>query len=87
VKRLTELPGKRVVDENGRELGTLIDLRARLPRKQARGDDEAVASLVYGHIGWLERAGLRTAEERTVAWRDVVRTEPGRVVVRAKRNA
>ena len=80
--RLTNFPGSAVVTEDGRELGHVIDLRAQKPRRMRRGDTEDIASIVYGHHGWLERIGVRAAEQRTISWSQVVRVNADRIVVR-----
>jgi hypothetical protein len=53
-------------------------------RRRTRHGTEVV-SVVYGMPGWLERLGLRSARQCEVAWRDVVRIERDRVIVRTRR--
>lgn len=81
--RLAALLGYAVVTEDGRALGHVIDLRARTPQKAQRAAVEDIATVVYGHLGWLERVGLRATEEHTIAWSDIVRIDYKCVVVRS----
>ena len=82
--RLSELLGAKVVTEEGEELGHVHDLRAELTTRSLR-----VTGLVVGGIGLLERLGLGAPRSRlrirtkdVVAWKDVVRADHRRVVVR-----
>ncbi|MFO1399164.1 MAG: hypothetical protein U1F48_19070 [Burkholderiales bacterium] len=72
-----------VVHEDGTALGRVFDCRCR-GRPGARGG-APVVMLVYGMPGWLERLGLRSTRTCEVAWRDVLRIDGGRIVVRAPR--
>jgi sporulation protein YlmC with PRC-barrel domain len=84
--RLSELIDRRCVDETGRELGHVFELRAH-----RRGDRLVIGALLLGRSALLERYGAghhrpsRGRDEprvREVPWRDVVRVEDGRIIVR-----
>ena len=85
--RLSALLHIDVVDEDGKALGTLMDLRCRggamrgQPRKDAQVD-----TLVFGAPGFVEHIGIRRAASCEVAWDDVVRVERDRIVVRRTQN-
>ena len=82
--RLSNLLGAKVVTEEGEEVGHVHDVRAELTSRSLR-----VTGLVVGGIGLLERLGLgapgsrlRIRTKDVVAWKDVVRADRRRVVVR-----
>ena len=76
--RLNEIAGSEVVDESGRHLGRLVDLRCH-------GEDGpaplVVDELVFGEAGWLERLGLRAVHERSCPWSAVRSFKAGRIVI------
>jgi sporulation protein YlmC with PRC-barrel domain len=85
--RMSELLGREVVDESGRKLGRVHDVRGELVGGRLR-----VIGLVPATGGFLERYGIGThgsggPEEakvhghRVIPWKDVVRVGP-QVVVR-----
>jgi sporulation protein YlmC with PRC-barrel domain len=77
--RLNELAGTEVVDESGKHLGRLVDLRCRHENPLPSVVDE----LVFGEVGWLERLGLRAVRERTCPWSAVRSFNARRIVVAA----
>lgn len=83
MKILSSFKGMRVVTEEGMFLGHLADLRAdpRVKRLESAAASR-IGMLVYGTAGWLEHLGLRAAAQETVDWRDVVRIEGDRLIVR-----
>jgi hypothetical protein len=83
---VSQFQNVRVVADDGTPLGHLMDFRCgSAPDKQRVQQSVPIDTLVYGVRGWLERLGLRQAKECEVAWRDVLRFERGRLVVRAPR--
>jgi len=83
---LREWHGARVVDEDGRDLGNVIDLRcADAPSRRHARDTMRVESLVFGSNGWLERIGLRDHAAYVAQCKDVLRYERGTFVVRRAR--
>ena len=83
--RLTQLLHIDVVDEDGNALGSLMDLRARRAARGRVRDNMQLDTLVLGAKGLLEHIGLRGAASPEAAWKDVVRIERERIVVRNKR--
>jgi sporulation protein YlmC with PRC-barrel domain len=82
--RLSDLLGVRVVTESGESLGRVHDVRAELTARSLR-----ITGLVVGGVGVLERLGLgaprssvRIRSRDVVDWKEVVRADRRRVVVR-----
>ena len=85
--KLTDLLHLDVVDEDGTKLGSLMELRGGAPPARARSRKEAqVDTLVFAVPGYLEHVGLRRATSCEAAWKDVLRVERDRIVVRRKRH-
>jgi sporulation protein YlmC with PRC-barrel domain len=81
--KLSDLLFLKVVTEQEKFLGHVIDLRCQ-PNPEARSKREAsVRELLYGVGGLLERLGLREVTTETIPWESVVRIERGTIVVRA----
>jgi len=83
MRRLTELLRIDVVDEDGKSLGSLMELRGR--GATARGGvrkDAKLDTLLFGAPGLLEHMGLREATSCEAAWKDVLRVERHRIVIR-----
>jgi hypothetical protein len=84
--RLTDLLRIDVVDEDGVKLGSLMDLRGRRATPRGRPRKEVpIDTLVFAVPGFLEHVGIHRATSCEAAWKDVVRLERHRIVVR--RNA
>jgi hypothetical protein len=84
--RLSDLLHIDVVDEDGTKLGSLMDLRGRAAPLRARSRKDApIDTLVFAAPGYLEHVGIRRATSCEAAWKDVLRVERDRIVVR--RNA
>lgn len=83
MKILSSFKGMRIVTEEGMFLGHLADLRSD-PRVKPLESAAAsrIGTLVYGGAGWLEHVGLRSWTQQTIDWRDVVRIEGDRLIVR-----
>jgi hypothetical protein len=80
--RLTLLEQLRIVRDDGKELGRLMDMRVRVqlgPLKQA--DSVAVDALLVGARGWLERLGFRVRSEDEVKPEAVRTIERDRLIV------
>jgi hypothetical protein len=90
--KLSSLLGAHAVDERGRSIGRVHDVRVRrvAPGGPAAAPVYEVEGLVLGARGVLARLGAlgsRRAQAQPIAalpWRDVVAVEPGRVVVRER---
>ena len=78
MRTLTSLIGREVVTEEGRELGSVHDLRGELTASSLR-----VTALVVGRRGWLEHLGIRGRTDKdTIPWDAVTSIEGARIVVR-----
>jgi sporulation protein YlmC with PRC-barrel domain len=76
VRPLSELQHRKVVTESGRSLGRMYDLRCeQTPRTLT------VVAMLVGFRGMLEHFGI-VDKSRLVPWKDVVRIEGKRIVVR-----
>ena len=85
MKTLSSFKGMRVVTEDGVMLGHLADLRINAADSHRHPTASAqVGALVYGTMGWLTHLGIRTIEEQTVEWRDVIRIQDDRLIVRMR---
>ena len=83
MKILSSFKGMQIVTEEGMLLGHLADLRADARAKPTESSATSrIGTLVYGRAGWLEHMGLRSASQQTIEWRDVVRIEGDRLIVR-----
>jgi hypothetical protein len=80
--RLSELEGRRLRDATGRELGHLWDLRTTPRDDDADDDGRAVAWLLVGRRGLLERLGFKREAPRRVACEHVRELGRHDVVVR-----
>jgi sporulation protein YlmC with PRC-barrel domain len=80
---LGDLLRREVVTTDGRSLGRLYDVRVHL-----RDGRATVVALAVGRRGLRKRLGGNIERTETadgyVLWEDVLRLEPGRVVVRAR---
>ncbi len=87
MRLLSSFKGMTIVTEEGMFVGHVADLRAD-PRVKPMESSAAsrIGTLVYGKAGWLEQFGLRSSSQQTIDWRDVVRIEADRLIVR-NRNA
>jgi len=84
--RLTQLLRIDIVDEDGKSLGSLMELRARAAAARGRVRKHVqLDTLVFGAPGLLEHMGVREASSCEASWKDVLRVERGRIVLR--RNA
>ena len=80
--RLTLLEQMRVVRDDGKDVGRLMDMRVRAPLgplKQA--DSLAVDALLVGARGWLERLGFRVSSPNEVKPEAIRTIERDRLVV------
>jgi sporulation protein YlmC with PRC-barrel domain len=86
MRTLTSLRRRKVVTESGRTLGRCHDVRAELGASRLR-----VTGLVLGRRGHLEHFGIgaqasatsvRVRDADVVPWKDIVRFEGDRIVVR-----
>jgi len=76
-RRLTDLLGLGVEDEDGRRLGHLHDLIA-----ERRGDNAVIVALLVGSGGVLSRLGLPVgARHDRIGWDQVRRIDGHRVVI------
>jgi hypothetical protein len=92
---LAQLLHARVVDESGRDLGRVHDVRAIRDGRPAEAGQAAryrVEGLIVGRPGLRARFGLTRARRpeplqpgEPIRWEHVVAVEPGRVVVRDNR--
>jgi len=86
MRTLTSLRRRKVVTESGRTLGRCHDVRGELDASGLR-----VTGLVLGRRGHLEHFGIgaqasatsvRVRDADVVPWKDIVRFEEDRIVVR-----
>jgi sporulation protein YlmC with PRC-barrel domain len=69
---------RKVETESGRSLGRCHDLRGELTDSKLR-----VTGLCVGPTAWLAHLGLRAHDEHTIVpWKNVVRIEGKRIIVR-----
>lgn len=81
--RLCQIGKLRVVRQDGKPLGRLIDVRVRATVGPIeRSDSVPVDALLVGDEGWLERMGLRRDSGRELAANALVAVETDRIVVR-----
>ena len=86
MRTLSSLRGRKIVTENGRELGRCHDVRAELGASRLR-----VTGLVLGRKGRLEHFGIgaeasaspeHVRDSDLIAWKDIVGFEADRILVR-----
>ena len=81
--RLCQIAKLRVVRDDGKSLGRLIDVRVRMKVGPVdRSESVAVDALLVGNAGWLERLGLRDSGEEFPA-NAALAVEKDRIVVRS----
>ena len=81
--RLCQIGKLRVVRQDGKPLGRLIDVRVRATVGPIERSDSVPAdALLVGDAGWLERMGLRRDSGRKLAANALVAVETDRIVVR-----
>jgi sporulation protein YlmC with PRC-barrel domain len=81
-RTLRRLIGTRVVDEEGADVGRVIDVVCT--QRQQRGTVR-VDQLVFGTHGWLERIGVRDHDAYVTQWKDVLRSTGDALVIRRGR--
>jgi hypothetical protein len=82
MEKITELLSARVVNEEGKQLGRVIDLRsAGDPEHGLRHKDRKITEVLYGTKGILQILGLRQAETKLLPWKAVKKFSRGRIVV------
>jgi hypothetical protein len=81
--RLSELTGCAVEDERGKRLGRVRHVSAERRARTGTGAELVVTKLHVGRGRFLERLGFRRHRSGWIAWEEVVRLEPGRIVVKA----
>jgi sporulation protein YlmC with PRC-barrel domain len=83
--RLSQIEGLRVRDSDGRRLGRVWDLRT-VPRDAAGADTSgrAVAALLVGRRGLLERLGFKREAPQRIACEDVIEVGADAVIVRPR---
>jgi hypothetical protein len=82
MKKLTDLIGLELTNQEGVKLGHIFDLRS--PGEPEAGSPNAnrvVAEIVYGLPGFLERIGLKQADHKIVTWESVLEIHSDHVVV------
>ena len=94
---IAQLLHAQVVDEDGRALGRVHDVRAIQDREQTPDGQPPryrIDSLIVGRSGIRARLGLHRARHpeplrstEPLPWTDVIALEPGRVVVRRDHDA
>jgi hypothetical protein len=91
---LSQLVGAEVVDESGKRIGHVHDVRVVRegdPAEPGQAPGYRVEGLIVGRLGLRARLGLTAARRPEplrgrdpVRWEDVVALEPGRVTVRSQ---
>ena len=85
--RLSQILHIDVVDEDGRRLGSLMDLRCTGGTLRGRAHKDArIDTLVFAVPGFLEHVGIRRATSCEASWKSVLRIERDRVVIRRNAN-
>jgi hypothetical protein len=85
--RLTDLLHIDVVDEDGKKLGSLMDLRCRSDTLHGRaGREPLVDKVVFAMPGFLEHVGIRRATSCEASWKDVLRVTRERIVIRRNKH-
>lgn len=78
-RALSELLGRKVVDQSGRRLGRVYEVRGRWQRDRT----VAVEGLILGRAGlWRRLRGPGTHGVKVIPWEAVVSLEDEHVVVR-----
>lgn len=77
MRTLSSLMHRRVETESGDSLGRVFDLRCELTTRTL-----TVQGLIVGARGVLEHFGVLPRSRTPIPWRDVVRIERKRIVVR-----
>lgn len=80
--KLTELLLSRVVNEEGKLLGHVIDIRCEPLPGKAKRSEPAVTEVLFGLGGLLERLGLREVKTQRIAWKSVVKFDGTKITVR-----
>lgn len=76
--KVSELLLLRVMDDNGKTVGHLLDFRCQTNPESNEAD---IREFVYGYGGLLERLGLKKITRERISWQAVQRIEKGTVVV------
>lgn len=83
--RLSHLEGARVMTEAGETLGRVWEVQSPGNRKnEPRRERRTIEQLLCGRLGLLERLGWRERTAVVVPWRNVLRWDPGALVVRGR---
>ena len=86
--RLCDLGRMRIVRDDGKDLGRLVDVRVRVKLGRIEAAPSVpVDALLAGNAGWLERMGLRRDEGVELQPTAIVAIETDRIVVRASKPA
>ena len=80
--KLTELLLSRVVNERGKLLGHVIDVRCEPLPGKTRGSEPILTELLYGAGGLLERLGLREVKTEGIPWNAVLKFDGKTITVR-----
>ncbi len=86
--RLCKLGTLRMLRDDGKDLGRLIDIRVRTKLGRiARSESVPVDALLVGGAGWLARMGLRREGGLELPPNAIVAVESDRIVVRSPKLA
>lgn len=76
MKRLSELQGVEVTDEDGKKIGHVFDV---LTEHDAPDQPPRIKEFLVGSGGLARRLGIRRGSARAISVEDVLRIEPGRI--------
>ena len=85
MKRLTNLVWMEVVNEHGKSLGRVMDVRS--PGEPEHGvviKEREVSELICGTRGLLIRLGIKKSKESTIPWKSVIAVRGQKIIVKAE---
>ena len=85
MEKITELLSAKVMTEDGVYVGRVMDVRSEgEPEHGLVNESRPITELLYGKTGPLSFLGWRSSEVKSVAWKDIKKLSPGKVVIMTK---
>ena len=82
MKKLSELLHLKLVTEDKKTLGRVVDFRSSgEPEHGDSRSERAVDEIVYARFGLLERLGLRKAKEKTISLNSALTFKDRKIIV------